>query len=130
MAYSPGVGAVCMAIKEKPQLVNELTLRGRSVAIVTQGRYSKDKHFPPGKMVAILDWCIAQAKFYGDVDCYPFIIRESSNISEVLKDLSNSYSTVVWLDHTQLNVENVPKDIAFVQIEDLMRYTKHPKTNW
>ena len=36
MAYTPGVGHVCMEIKKNPELVDELTLRGRSVAIVTQ----------------------------------------------------------------------------------------------
>lgn len=40
MAYSPGVGAVCMTIKDNPELIDEFTLRGRSVAIITQGRYS------------------------------------------------------------------------------------------
>lgn len=76
MAYSPGVGAACMAIKDKPEMVDELTFRGRSVAIVTQGKYDKNHHFELGHMVPILDWCIAQAKFYGGVDCYPFIIRD------------------------------------------------------
>ena len=81
-------------------------------------------------MVPILDWCIAQAKFYGGVDCYPFIIRNSSKIENILKDLSNSYSVVVWLDHTPINPDDVPKDIALIQAEDLIKLTKHPKTNW
>ena len=37
MAYSPGVGAICEEIKEKVELADTMTLRGRAVAIVTDG---------------------------------------------------------------------------------------------
>ena len=37
LAYSPGVGYVCKDIEKKPELIDTLTLRGRSVAVVTQG---------------------------------------------------------------------------------------------
>ena len=39
MAYSPGVGAVCKEIEKTPSLADQMTLRGRSVAIVTTGSF-------------------------------------------------------------------------------------------
>lgn len=37
MAYTPGVGRVCKAIAEKPELVYDLTVKSNMVAIVTDG---------------------------------------------------------------------------------------------
>ena len=37
MAYTPGVGRVSMAIAENPQDVSRLTVKGNSVAVVTDG---------------------------------------------------------------------------------------------
>lgn len=42
MAYTPGVGTVCLEIQKNLSLVDELTMRGRSVAIVTQGNCFKN----------------------------------------------------------------------------------------
>jgi malate dehydrogenase (oxaloacetate-decarboxylating) len=98
MAYTPGVGTVCMEIKKKPELVDELTLRGRSVAIVTQGNCFKGEKIEPGQMTPVVDWCIAQIRYYACVDSFPFLIRTGANINNVLKDISNSYSVILILD--------------------------------
>ncbi len=37
MAYTPGVGRVCMAIAQDPERVYDLTIKGNTVAIVTDG---------------------------------------------------------------------------------------------
>lgn len=79
--------------------MDTLTLRGRSVAIITQGNCFKDDQIEPGKMTFILDWSIAQIKYYAGVDAFPFIIRHGANMTNVLKDLSNSYSVLLLLDH-------------------------------
>jgi malic enzyme len=39
MAYSPGVGAVCEAIENDRAACDTMTLRARSVAIVTDGSF-------------------------------------------------------------------------------------------
>jgi hypothetical protein len=51
-------------------------------------------------MTPIVDWCIAQIKFYADVDSFPFIIRHGANMTNVLKDLANSYAAILILDHS------------------------------
>ena len=37
MAYTPGVGRVCMEIAQHPDRVYDLTIKGNTVAIVTDG---------------------------------------------------------------------------------------------
>ena len=37
MAYTPGVGRICTAIAENPERVYDLTIKGNTVAIVTDG---------------------------------------------------------------------------------------------
>lgn len=49
-------------------------------------------------MTPVLDWCIAQIKYYSGVDSFPFIIRHGANMTNVLKDLSNSYGAILLLD--------------------------------
>ncbi len=49
-------------------------------------------------MTIVLDWCIAQIKFYAGVDSFPFIIRHGANVTNVIKDLANSYAVVLILD--------------------------------
>lgn len=69
-------------------------------------------------MPPILDWCIAQIKYYGNVDSYPFIIRKGANITNVIKDLSNSYSVILILDRgLEINESEIPKDTALVRQE-------------
>jgi malate dehydrogenase (oxaloacetate-decarboxylating) len=37
MAYTPGVGRICMAIAEQPERVYELTMKSNTIAVVTDG---------------------------------------------------------------------------------------------
>ena len=37
MAYTPGVGRICMAIAQQPELVHDLTIKSNTVAVVTDG---------------------------------------------------------------------------------------------
>ena len=95
MAYSPGVGAICEKIQEKFEHADTMTLRGRSVAIVSDGSMlgSEGEQFMP-----VMDWMIAQIKYYSGVDAFPFVILKGADMNEVLKDLSTCYGTVLLLD--------------------------------
>ena len=73
MAYSPGVGAVCEAIEKNPSEVNTMTLRPRSVAIVTDGSFLDAS---PAGVAPALDWIIAQIKYYSGLDAYPFVVSK------------------------------------------------------
>ena len=92
LAYTPGVGTICMDIFKDPQLVNKYTFRGRSAAIVTDGSLlnSSAKNFMPA-----MDWFVFQIKTYCGVDAYPFVLMKEANVSEVVKNLANSYSIII-----------------------------------
>jgi hypothetical protein len=49
-------------------------------------------------MTPVVDWCIAQIKYFSEVDSFPFIIRHGANITNVFKDLANSYAVILILD--------------------------------
>lgn len=95
MLYSPGVGAPCMKIKDDPQMADQLTLRGRSVAIVSDG---SALGCSGPNFAAVMDWMVIQLKFYAGIDSFPFLIRETANIGSILADLSTCYGTVLYLD--------------------------------
>ncbi len=123
MAYSPGVGAVCMAIKDEPAKVDTLTLRGRSVAVVTQGNFTEKLTFEPGRMIPIVDWCIAQFKYYAALDSFPFLLRKKANVEAALKDLANSYSMIYWLDEKVPDASLIPKDVTFLHHHEAIKVT-------
>lgn len=77
-------------------------------------------------MPPILDWCIAQIKYYGNVDCFPFIIRKGANMANVIKDLSNTYSVILILDiNFKVDENQIPKDVAFLQQETISKLSNN-----
>ena len=47
----------------------------------------------------IMDWFIFQIKTYSGIDAYPFILRKEENFSQIIKNLANSYSAIIYLDN-------------------------------
>jgi len=97
LAYTPGVGTICMDIFQNPQLIDKYTFRGRSAAIITDGSLLKT---PPKRFMPVMDWFVFQIKAYSGIDAYPFVVMKEANISEIVKNLANSYSIVIYLDST------------------------------
>ena len=95
MAYSPGVGAVCEAIQDDPSKADTMTLRARSVAVVTDGRFLNAS---PQGVGPAMDWIVAQIKYYSGLDPFPFIIEKDADWEQVVRDLAISYGTVLDLD--------------------------------
>ena len=110
MAYSPGVGAICEQVQSNFECADTMTMRGRSVAIVSDGSMldSEGEQFMP-----VMDWMIAQIKYYSGVDAFPFVILKGADMNEILKDLSTCYGTVLLLDNQE--VSEIPKDILLVR---------------
>lgn len=99
MAYTPGVAEVCKEIKLHPEMEDVLTFRGRAVAVVSDGSMldSKGRSFMP-----VMDWFIAQLKFYAGVDAFPFVVRKEINLEEFFIDLGTAYGNVLYLDSKEL----------------------------
>lgn len=76
--------------------MNKYTFRGRSAAIVTDGSLLNTS---PQQFMPIMDWFIFQIKTYSGIDAYPFILRKEANFSQIIKNLANSYSAIIYLDN-------------------------------
>jgi len=95
LAYSPGVGSVCLEIRDNINLIDLYTFRARAIAIVSDGSLlnSSGKQFMP-----VMDWFVFQIKHYTGYDAFPFVVNKQTNITELLKDFSTTYGTVLYLD--------------------------------
>ncbi len=95
LAYTPGVGTVCLDIQQNEGLSDQMTLRARSVAIVSDGSLldTEGKAFLP-----VMDWFVYQIKHYTGLDAFPFVVRKQIDLVALLKDLSTTYGTVLYLD--------------------------------
>ncbi len=81
-------------------------------------------------MTPVVDWCIAQIKYYACVDSFPFIIRHGANITNVLKDLSNTYSVLFLLDpEMEFDQKEIPKDVAIIRQIDICKLNNKPITD-
>jgi malic enzyme len=85
-----------MEIKDHPEKSDILTFRARAVAIVSDGSMldSSGRKFMP-----VMDWFIAQIKFYAGVDAFPFVIRKETDLQDFFLDLSTSYGNILYLDN-------------------------------
>lgn len=92
-----------------------MTLRSRSVAIVTDGSFLNASH--DGAAPA-LDWIIAQIKYYSGLDSYPFLVAPDTNLNEAFKDLANSYGTILYLDNKKIT--EIPNDLLVVRNQDII----------
>ena len=84
-----------MDIYHNPKLLDKYTLRGRNAAIVTDGSLLKTS---PKQFMPVMDWFVFQIKKYTEIDAYPFVVMKEANISEVVRNLANTYSIVIYLD--------------------------------
>jgi hypothetical protein len=113
-----------MDIFKNPQLVNKYTFRGRSAAIVTDGKLLNSS---PKKFMPAMDWFVFQIKTYSGFDAYPFVVMKEANISETIQNLANSYSTIIYLD----NQENIkaPNDVLLIRHKAIVELSNSQLTD-
>lgn len=118
---TPGVAEVCQVIQEDLTKINELSIRGRSIAIVTRAKQSTNYH---KYIMPIMDWIITQIKFYSNINSFPFIIRSSASLETVLTDLANSFCGVLFLDDEQLPEIFHPLNFFILKNKDVCKIKK------
>jgi malate dehydrogenase (oxaloacetate-decarboxylating) len=75
MAYTPGVGRVSMAIFENPSDVRRLTIKGNSVAVVTDGSAVLGLgNIGPGAALPVMEGKAALFKRFADIDAWPICL--------------------------------------------------------
>jgi malate dehydrogenase (oxaloacetate-decarboxylating) len=85
MAYTPGVGRVSMAIYNNPDDVRRLTIKGNSVAVVTDGSAVLGLgNIGPGAALPVMEGKAALFKRFADIDAWPICLA-SQDTDEIVR---------------------------------------------
>ena len=85
MAYTPGVGRVSMALADHPEDIPRLTVKGNSVAVVTDGSAVLGLgNIGPGAALPVMEGKAALFKRFADIDAWPICLA-SQDTDEIVK---------------------------------------------
>jgi malate dehydrogenase (oxaloacetate-decarboxylating) len=85
MAYTPGVGRVSMALFENPEDIPKLTIKGNSVAVVTDGSAVLGLgNIGPGAALPVMEGKAALFKRFADIDAWP-ICLDTQDVDEIVR---------------------------------------------
>lgn len=85
MAYTPGVARVCLALAEHPEDVRRLTIKGNTVAVVTDGSAVLGLgDIGPGASMPVMEGKAALFKRFGDIDAWP-IALDTQDVDEIVR---------------------------------------------
>ena len=85
MAYTPGVARVSMALYEHPEDISRLTIKGNSVAVVTDGSAVLGLgNIGPGAALPVMEGKAALFKRFADIDAWPICLA-SQDTDEIVK---------------------------------------------
>ncbi len=85
MAYTPGVGRVSMALANNPDDVSRLTIKGNSVAVVTDGSAVLGLgNIGPGAALPVMEGKAALFKRFAGIDAWPICLA-SQDTDEIVK---------------------------------------------
>ena len=85
MAYTPGVGRVSLALAKNPDDVSRLTVKGNSVAVVTDGSAVLGLgNIGPGAALPVMEGKAALFKRFADIDAWPICLA-SQDTDEIVK---------------------------------------------
>ncbi len=75
LAYSPGVAAPCEAIAADPSLVKDLTVKGNSIAVVTDGSAVLGLgNLGPEAALPVMEGKALLFKRFADIDAWPICL--------------------------------------------------------
>ncbi|MDR1262899.1 MAG: NADP-dependent malic enzyme [Oscillospiraceae bacterium] len=89
LAYTPGVAAACLAIKDDPIKAYELTRRWNTVAVVTDGSAVLGLgDIGPDAGMPVMEGKCVLFKAFADVDAFPILVG-TKNVDEIVKTVTN-----------------------------------------
>lgn len=115
MVYTPGVGRICLAIAENPSLVRELTIKGNTVAIVTDGSAVLGLgNLGPEAALPVMEGKAMLFKEFAAIDAFPICLA-TQDVEEIIK-------TVKYLEPVfgGINLEDISAPRCF-EIERRLR---------
>jgi malate dehydrogenase (oxaloacetate-decarboxylating) len=85
MAYTPGVARVCLALAEHPEDVRRLTIKGNTVAVVTDGSAVLGLgDIGPGAALPVMEGKAALFKRFAGIDAWP-ICLDTQDVDEIVR---------------------------------------------
>jgi malate dehydrogenase (oxaloacetate-decarboxylating) len=85
MAYTPGVGRVSLALANNPDDVRRLTIKGNTVAVVTDGSAVLGLgNIGPGAALPVMEGKAALFKRFADIDAWPICLA-SQDTDEIVR---------------------------------------------
>ncbi len=85
MAYTPGVGRVSMAIAENPEDARRLTIKGNTVAVVTDGSAVLGLgNIGPEAAMPVMEGKAALFKRFANIDAWPICLA-SQDVDEIVR---------------------------------------------
>jgi malate dehydrogenase (oxaloacetate-decarboxylating) len=89
MAYTPGVARVCMAIAEQPAKAWQLTIKGNSVAVVSDGSAVLGLgNIGPEAAMPVMEGKAMLFKEFAGIDAYPICLR-TQDTEEIINTVAN-----------------------------------------
>src|SRR5690242_15123800 len=97
MAYTPGVGRVSLALAEHPEDVAKLTVKGNSVAVVTDGSAVLGLgNIGPGAALPVMEGKAALFKRFGNIDAWPICLatQDTDEIVRAVEMISPGFGGI------------------------------------
>ncbi|GMV85678.1 MAG: NAD-dependent malic enzyme [Dehalococcoidia bacterium] len=113
--YTPGVARVCLAIEREPEAAYELTTKGNSVAVVTDGTAVLGLgDIGPAAAMPVMEGKAMLFKAFGGIDAWPICLdtRDPDQIVATVKALAPGFGGI--------NLEDISAPRCF-EIEDRLR---------
>ncbi|MCP2731357.1 malic enzyme-like NAD(P)-binding protein [Limnofasciculus baicalensis] len=97
MAYTPGVGRICKAIAQDPDQVYALTIKGNTVAIVTDGSAVLGLgNLGPEAALPVMEGKAMLFKEFAGIDAFPICLatQDTDKIIETIKNIAPVFGGV------------------------------------
>ncbi|MDR4945086.1 NAD(P)-dependent malic enzyme [Neobacillus cucumis] len=121
LAYSPGVAEPCMEIYEDPNRVYEYTMKGNTIAVVSDGSAVLGLgNIGPEAAMPVMEGKAALFKNFANVDAFPICLntQDAEEIIETVKRLEPTFGGV--------NLEDISAPRCFEIEERLKKETNIP----
>jgi malate dehydrogenase (oxaloacetate-decarboxylating) len=115
MAYTPGVARACLAIRDQPDRLHELTIKRNTVAVVTDGTAVLGLgNIGPGAALPVMEGKAALFKTFAEVDAFPICLT-TTDVDEIV-------DTVIRIAPVfgGINLEDIAAPACF-EVEDRLR---------